>query len=125
MIDAAKFLASVVTAENRDPWDDFAAGRYPQEILPSRLCPDAAGNRLREQRRIGDLVDRARSEDTFRERSRTATFAIMDPATMASLDKRQLGNGVVDAFTTWLSNISPFRKYTCPVRPTAKYCFAH
>jgi NADP-dependent alcohol dehydrogenase len=26
-------------------------------------------------------------------------FAIMDPSTMASLDRRQLGNGVVDAFT--------------------------
>jgi NADP-dependent alcohol dehydrogenase len=99
VIDAAKFLASVVTAENRDPWDDFAAGLYPQEILPVGcvLTLPATGS---ESNAVSVISSIERDlKIPFANEAARPTFAIMDPATMASLDKRQLGNGVVDAFT--------------------------
>src|SRR5690606_33191350 len=32
VIDAAKFLASVISSSEVDPWDTLAAGRYPASI---------------------------------------------------------------------------------------------
>ncbi|WP_204326875.1 iron-containing alcohol dehydrogenase [Rhizobium lusitanum] len=99
VIDAAKFLASAVTATDRDPWDNFAAGNYPREILPIGciLTLPATGSESNAVSVISSTVRNLKIP--FANEAARPTFAIMDPSTMASLDKRQLGNGVVDAFT--------------------------
>lgn len=99
VIDAAKFLASAITAENGDPWDDFAAGRYPKKIVPVGcvLTLPATGSESNAVSVISSIT-RELKIPFANEASRPA-FAIMDPSTMASLDRRQLANGVVDAFT--------------------------
>lgn len=99
VIDAAKFLASVIATANPDPWDDFAAGRYPARILPVGcvLTLPATGSESNAVSVISSTV-RGLKLPFANEAARPA-FAIMDPSTMRSLDRRQLGNGVVDAFT--------------------------
>lgn len=99
VIDAAKFLASAITADKPDPWDDFAAGRYPARIIPVGcvLTLPATGS---ESNAVSVISSVARGlKIPFANEAARPVFAIMDPATMASLDRRQLGNGVVDAFT--------------------------
>jgi NADP-dependent alcohol dehydrogenase len=92
-------LASAITAESRDPWDEFAAGRYPEKIVPVGcvLTLPATGS---ESNAVSVISSVARDlKIPFANEAARPTFAIMDPSAMASLDRRQLGNGVVDAFT--------------------------
>jgi len=99
VIDAAKFLAAAITAESNDPWDDFAAGRYPEKIIPVGcvLTLPATGS---ESNAVSVITSVGRGlKIPFANEVARPIFAIMDPSTMASLDKRQLGNGAVDAFT--------------------------
>ena len=99
VIDAAKFLGSAIAAENSDPWDEFAAGRYPEKIVPVGcvLTLPATGS---ESNAVSVISSVTRDlKIPFANEAARPVFAIMDPSTMASLDRRQLGNGVVDAFT--------------------------
>lgn len=99
VIDAGKFLASAIAADSDDPWDDFLATRYPAKILPVGcvLTLPATGSESNAVSVISS-IERGLKYPFANEAARPA-FAIMDPATMASLDTRQLGNGAVDAFT--------------------------
>ncbi|MBB3459312.1 NADP-dependent alcohol dehydrogenase [Rhizobium sp. BK313] len=99
VIDAAKFLGSAIAAENSDPWDEFAAGRYPEKIVPVGcvLTLPATGS---ESNAVSVISSVTRDlKIPFANEAARPVFAIMDPSTMASLDRRQLGNAVVDAFT--------------------------
>jgi NADP-dependent alcohol dehydrogenase len=99
VIDAGKFLASVIAADGDDPWDAFMAGRYPARILPvgGVLTLPATGS---ESNAVSVISSTTRGlKYPFANEAARPAFAIMDPATMASLDKRQLSNGAVDAFT--------------------------
>jgi NADP-dependent alcohol dehydrogenase len=99
VIDAAKFLASMLTAPAVDPWDDFAAGHYPQTIVPVGcvLTLPATGSESNAVSVISSTVRELKIP--FANEAARPAFAILDPSTMASLDRRQLGNGAVDAFT--------------------------
>jgi NADP-dependent alcohol dehydrogenase len=99
VIDAAKFLASVIVSPLADPWDEFAAGRYPANPVPVGcvLTLPATGS---ESNAVSVITSLQRGlKIPFRNEATRPIFAIMDPSTMRSLDKRQLGNGVVDAMT--------------------------
>lgn len=99
VIDAAKFLASAVTAKSDDPWDDFFAGRYPETILPVGcvLTLPATGS---ESNAVSVISSTKRGlKYPFANEAARPAFAIMDPSTMRTLDQRQLANGAVDAFT--------------------------
>ncbi|HEY4170909.1 MAG TPA: iron-containing alcohol dehydrogenase [Reyranella sp.] len=99
VIDAAKFLAAAITSDEADPWDSFAAGRYPQKIIPVGcvLTLPATGS---ESNAVSVITSTARHlKIPFANEAARPAFAIMDPSTMASLDQRQLANGAVDAFT--------------------------
>lgn len=99
VIDAAKFLASAAVAESDDPWDDFFAGRYPERILPVGcvLTLPATGSESNAVSVISSV--RRGLKYPFANEAARPAFAVMDPSTMRSLDKRQLANGAVDAFT--------------------------
>jgi NADP-dependent alcohol dehydrogenase len=119
VIDAAKFLASAITAPHDDPWDDFAAGKYPQEIIPVGcvLTLPATGS---ESNAVSVITAVGRElKIPFANEAARPVFAIMDPSTMASLDKRQLGNGVVDAFTHVLEQY-----VTVPLNTPVQYGFS-
>jgi len=99
VIDAAKFLASVIASPEADPWDSFAAGRYPETIVPVGcvLTLPATGS---ESNAVSVITSTERHlKIPFANEAARPAFAIMDPSTMKSLDRRQLANGAVDAFT--------------------------
>jgi NADP-dependent alcohol dehydrogenase len=99
VIDAAKFLAYLITAEGADPWDDLKAKRFPKRTLPvgAVLTLPATGSESNPVSVISSVTRRLKYP--FDNRAARPAIAIMDPSTMASLDRRQLGNGVVDAVT--------------------------
>ena len=119
VIDAAKFLASAVTAESPDPWDDFIAGRYPDRVLPVGcvLTLPATGSESNPVSVISSV--RRGLKIPFSSEAARPVFAIMDPSTMASLDRRQLGNGAVDAFTHVLEQY-----VTVPLNTPVQYGFS-
>lgn len=99
VIDAAKFLASTITTTEADPWDAFSRGRYPSRIIPVGcvLTLPATGS---ESNAVSVITSVERHiKYPFANEAARPVFAIMDSSTMASLDKRQLANGAVDAFT--------------------------
>ena len=99
VIDAAKFLASAITTDEPDAWEAFFAGRYPARIVPVGcvLTLPATGSESNAVSVITGVEKRVKYP--FANEAARPVFAIMDPSTMASLDKRQLANGAVDAFT--------------------------
>jgi NADP-dependent alcohol dehydrogenase len=99
VIDAAKFLAVMVPIANEDPWDYLVAGKQPPSILPNGaiLTLPATGSESNPVSVISSVTRRLKYP--FDNRAARPAIAIMDPSTMASLDRRQLGNGVVDAVT--------------------------
>lgn len=99
VIDAAKFLASAITTDEPDPWEAFFHKRYPRTIIPVGcvLTLPATGS---ESNAVSVITSVARQiKYPFANEAARPIFAIMDPSTMASLDKRQSANGAVDAFT--------------------------
>jgi NADP-dependent alcohol dehydrogenase len=99
VIDAGKYLASVIASPLPDPWDEFVAERYPANPLPVGcvLTLPATGS---ESNAVSVITSIDRGlKLPFRNEATRPLFAIMDPSTMRSLDRRQLGNGVVDAMT--------------------------
>lgn len=119
VIDAAKFLASVVTSDEADPWDSFAAGRYPATIIPVGcvLTLPATGS---ESNAVSVITSIERHlKIPFANEAARPVFAIMDPSTMASLDRRQLANGAVDAFTHVIEQY-----LTVPVNAPVQYGFS-
>lgn len=99
VIDAAKFLAYLITAEGDDPWEDLKTGRFPKRTLPvgAVLTLPATASESNPVSVITSV--KRRLKYPFNNPAARPAIAIMDPSTMASLDRRQLGNGVVDAVT--------------------------
>ena len=99
VIDAAKFLTSAITTDEADPWDAFFHKRYPKHILPVG-CVLTMPATASESNAVSVISSTERHlKYPFANEAARPAFAIMDPSTMASLDKRQLSNGAVDAFT--------------------------
>ncbi|PVE22288.1 NADH-dependent alcohol dehydrogenase [Microvirga sp. KLBC 81] len=99
VIDAAKFLATMVSLGSDDPWPDLAAGKLPATTLPvgAVLTLPATGS---ESNAVSVISSRERKlKLPFRNEAARPAFAILDPSTMQSLSRQQLENGVVDAFT--------------------------
>ena len=119
VIDAAKFLATVVPVTEGDPWDELAAGRFPARTLPvgAVLTLPATGS---ESNPVSVITNRARRlKIPFANEAARPRFAILDPTTMRSLSRRQLENGVVDAFTHVLEQY-----LTQPVNAPIQYGFS-
>jgi NADP-dependent alcohol dehydrogenase len=99
VVDAGKFLATIVPLEVADPWDHLAGGKPIAKTLPvgAILTLPATGS---ESNPVSVISSRERHlKIPIANEAARPRFAILDPDTMASLDKRQLQNGVVDAFT--------------------------
>lgn len=99
VVDAAKFLAAMIASGEDDPWDRFTAGDFPQDTLPvgAVLTLAATGS---ESNAVSVISSKDRGlKLPFRNERARPRFAILDPETLASLSRRQLENGVVDAFS--------------------------
>ncbi len=96
--DAAKFLSGIVHVEG-DPWHQLRAGKWPEKIVPVGvvLTLPATGSESNAVSVISSSEHHLKYP--FSNEATRPRFAILDPSTMASLDKRQRANGAVDAFT--------------------------
>jgi NADP-dependent alcohol dehydrogenase len=99
VIDAAKFLATIVPLTEGEPWDVLRAQPAAREALPvgAVLTLPATGS---ESNAVSVISHAGRHlKVPFSNQAARPVFAILDPSTMKSLSRRQLENGVVDAFT--------------------------
>lgn len=99
VVDAAKFLATIIPITDGDPWDYLASGKQPSSILPNGaiLTLPATGS---ESNPVSVISSKTRNlKIPFAYQGARPRFAILDPSTMKSLSRRQLENGAVDAFT--------------------------
>ncbi|WP_353181631.1 iron-containing alcohol dehydrogenase [Bosea sp. (in: a-proteobacteria)] len=99
VVDAAKFLAYVVPLDVTDPWEHLARGGAVTTILPvgAVLTLPATGS---ESNPVSVISNKSRHlKLPFAQDGARPRFAVLDPTTMASLSRRQLENGAVDAFT--------------------------
>ena len=119
VIDAAKFLASVVTIRDGDAWDKLVRGDDVPPPLDNGaiLTLPATGSESNPVSVISRL-ERGLKLPFHREATRPS-FAILDPSTMKSLPRRQLENGVVDAVTHVLEQYM-----TAPVNAPVQHGFS-
>ena len=99
VIDGTKFLASAALYEGEHPWDILEKGLRTEIGLPfgTVLTLPATGSEMNS----GAVISR---KETGQKLAMGGPglfplFSITDPTVVASLPKRQLANGIVDAFT--------------------------
>lgn len=119
VVDAAKFLAAMIATGEDDPWDRLVGGEFPADTLPvgAVLTLAATGSESNAVSVISSTVRGLKLP--FRNEHARPRFAILDPSTLASLSRRQLENGVVDAFTHVLEQYM-----TWPVNAPIQYGYA-
>lgn len=119
VIDAAKFLSAMIASDSDDPWDAFVKGYGQAPAVPNGavLTLPATGS---ESNPVSVISHHGRElKIPFANQAVRPAFAIMDPATMLSLSRRQLENGVVDALTHVLEQY-----LTMPVNTPVQYGFS-
>lgn len=98
VIDGTKFIAAAVPFEG-EPWDILAKRARIQQALPlgSILTLPATGSEMN----CGSVVTRRATQDklAFMHPLVYPHFSVLDPSTTFTLPSRQVGNGVVDAYT--------------------------
>ncbi|WP_111641072.1 alcohol dehydrogenase [Marinimicrobium alkaliphilum] len=97
VLDGTKFIAAAVPFEG-DPWDILAKGAEVKQALPIGcvLTLPATGS----ESNGNSVVNRRSSHDKLPFFSPLVypQFAVLDPTTTYTLPRRQVANGVVDAF---------------------------
>ncbi len=96
VIDGTKFMAAAALYEGDDPWDILANRQRINEALPigAVLTLPATGS----ENNGGFVVTRNGHKLASSSPLVRPEFAVLDPAASLSLSKRQVSNGVVDAF---------------------------
>jgi NADP-dependent alcohol dehydrogenase len=119
VIDASKFLAIMIATGIDAPWDQLVKDPASVKPLPNGaiLTLPATGS---ESNPVSVISSISRGlKIPFANQAARPQFAIMDPSTMRSLSRRQLENGVVDAFTHVLEQY-----LTLPVNTPIQYGFS-
>lgn len=96
VIDGAKFIAAAALYEGADPWDMVVDQEKVEDALPLGcvLTLPATGS----ESNTGSVVTRDTTKLAFLSPCMRPRFAILDPKVTLTLPKRQIGNGVVDAY---------------------------
>lgn len=99
VLDGTKFIAAAINYESSDPWDILlTGGRNIKSSVPLGcvLTLPATGSEMNSSA----VISRYETGDklAFAHASVRPMFAILDPETTYSLPKRQIANGVIDAF---------------------------
>lgn len=99
VIDGTKFLASAALYEGDEPWDILAKGIRTEVGMPfgTVLTLPATGTEMNS----GSVISR---RELGEKRGMGGPglfpqFSILDPTVVASIPKRQIANGITDAFT--------------------------
>jgi NADP-dependent alcohol dehydrogenase len=98
VVDAAKFIAAAYCYQGIDPWDILAHNEEVAEALPIGvvLTLPATGTEMNGNSVISRLETKEKL--AFYSPEVLPQFSVLDPEVVESLPKRQIGNGVVDAF---------------------------
>lgn len=108
VIDGAKFIAAVAVYEG-NPLDIFYRKHRPTEALPFGvvLTLPATGSEMNS----GAVITRVETNEklSFGSAVTFPRFSFCDPTVITSLPKRQLQNGIVDAFTHVLEQYVTYR----------------
>ncbi len=99
VIDGTKFLSSAALYNGAEPWDILAKGIRTEKGMPfgTVLTLPATGTEMNS----GSVISR-RSTGEKRGMGGPGLFprfSILDPTVIASIPKRQIANGITDAFT--------------------------
>jgi len=96
VVDGTKFIAAAACFEGDDPWDIIAKRHPIDSALPIGvvLTLPATGS----ETNPAAVVTRNGNKLSFYNLLVRPTFAILDPSVTLTLNDRQIGNGVVDAF---------------------------
>jgi len=98
VIDATKFIAAAIPYKDKDSWDILTKGIRVKQALPFGvvLTLPATGSEMNS----GAVITKAATKEklAFGSPVLFPKFSFNDPQVIASLPKRQLQNGVVDAF---------------------------
>lgn len=98
VIDAAKFIAAAALYQGVDAWEIVAEGAKVKAALPIGvvLTLPATGSEMN----TNSVITRASDKNKLGWGSSKVypVFSILDPTVTFSLPKKQIGNGVVDAF---------------------------
>ena len=117
--DAAKFLATMIGMPGDDPWPELVAGKLPEHTVPVGIVLTLAATGSESNPTSVISSTHYGLKLPFANQKARPRFAILDPSTMASLSRRQLENGVVDAFTHVLEQYM-----TRPVNAPIQYGFS-
>ncbi|WP_139957994.1 iron-containing alcohol dehydrogenase [Flavicella sediminum] len=99
VIDGTKFLASAALYEGETPWDILSQHIRTEKGMPfgTVLTLPATGSEMNS----GAVITRAETKEKLAMGGPGLfpEFSILDPQVIASIPKRQLANGLADAFT--------------------------
>lgn len=99
VIDGTKFIAAAITFEDADSWDILAKGIKVDKSIPFGcvLTLPATGSEMNS----GGVITKAATQEkmVFSSPVLFPVFSFANPEVIKSLPKRQLQNGVVDAYT--------------------------
>ncbi len=98
VVDATKFIAAAACFEGNDPWDILSKRAKINKALPFGvvLTLSATGSEMN----AGAVITKVATQDklAFGSAYTYPKFSILDPEVTYSLPKRQVSNGVADAF---------------------------
>lgn len=98
VIDGAKFVAAAIPFKEGDPWKILSEHAEIKESIPigSILTLPATGSEMNK----GSVISKKESKDklAFLSEKSFPVFSILDISVLESLPKRQIANGIVDAF---------------------------
>ncbi|SNQ44680.1 iron-containing alcohol dehydrogenase [Cellulophaga lytica] len=99
VIDGTKFLSAAALYEGEEPWEMLKNKERPNKGLPfgTVLTLPATGSEMNS----GLVVSREETKEKLSMGGPALfpTFSILDPQVITSIPKRQLANGITDAFT--------------------------
>lgn len=99
VIDGTKFIAAAALYEGNDPWDILAKNVRTQKAMPfgSVLTLPATGSEMNS----GAVISRAEIKEkrAMGGPALFPVFSVLDPQVVRTLPKRQIQNGITDAFT--------------------------
>jgi len=108
VIDGTKFLSAAAFYEGENPWDILTKSIRTEKGMPfgTVLTLPATASEMNS----GAVITRAETQEKFSMGGPGLfpEFSILDPQVVASVPKRQLANGITDAFTHVLEQYMTF-----------------
>lgn len=97
VLDGTKFIAAAVPFPGQDPWDIVSKSAAIEAALPigAVLTLPATGSEMN----CYAVITRGEHKLDFGHPLVYPRFSVLDPETTLTLPARQIGNGIVDAFT--------------------------